>query len=81
MKVVVNDPSFGIDQNGPGSATGAVMFHDRRNFMGLWVAGSMGHGYFQVPLQLVFAQFVLGIILMAFKHRLHGQKYDLAFVF
>ena len=49
--------------------------------MGLWVAGGVGHGYFQAPLQLVFAQFVLGIILMAFKHRLHGQEYDLVFVF
>ena len=49
--------------------------------MGLWITGGMGHGDFQAPLQLVFAQFVLGIILMAFKHRLHGQEYDLVFVF
>ena len=26
--------------------------------MGLWIPGRMGHGDFQAPLQLVFAQFV-----------------------
>ena len=49
--------------------------------MGLWVAGGVGHGYFQAPLQLVFSQFILGIVVIAFKHRLHREKFDLIFVF
>ena len=42
-----------------------------------WISGCMRHGNFQVPLQLVFAQFVLGIVVITFKHRLHREKFNL----
>jgi hypothetical protein len=45
--------------------------------MGLWISGGMGHGDFQVPLQLVFAKFVPGIVVMAFKYRLYCEKLNL----
>jgi hypothetical protein len=49
--------------------------------MGLWISGGMGHGDFQVPLQLVFSQFVLGIVFMAFKYGLYREKFDLIYIF
>ena len=49
--------------------------------MGLRFSGSMGHGDFQVPLQLVFAQFVLGIEVMAFKYGLYREKFNLIYIF
>ena len=49
--------------------------------MGLRISGGMGHGDFQVPLQLVFAQFVLGIVVMAFKYCLYREKFDLIYIF
>jgi hypothetical protein len=56
VEMVVDGRSFGIDQNGSGRPTGAVLAHHSRNFMGLWVAGAVGHGDIQTPFQLVFAQ-------------------------
>jgi hypothetical protein len=49
--------------------------------MGLWIPGGMGHGDFQVPLQLVLAQLVLGIVVMAFKYRLYREKFNLIYIF
>ena len=81
MKLVENDFSFGVDNNLPGCTTGAVFSHNLRNFMGLWISGGMGHGDSQVPLQLVFSQFVLGIIFMAFKYGLYREKFDWIYIF
>ena len=49
--------------------------------MGLLISSCMGHGDFQIPLQLVFAQLFLGVETMAFKDRLHRQEFDLILVF
>ena len=49
--------------------------------MGLWIPGGMGHRDFQVPLLLVFAQFVLGIVVMAFKYCLYREKLNLIYIF
>ena len=79
--MIVDDFSLGIDYDSPGSAAGAVLPHYRWYFMGLRISGGMGHGDVQTPLQLVFAQFVAGIIFIAFKHGLDGQKHDLLLIF
>ena len=49
--------------------------------MSLWISGSMGHGDFQIPLQLVFTQFVLGIEVMALKYGLDCEKFNLIYIF
>ena len=49
--------------------------------MGLWISGGMGHGDFQAPLELVFSQFILRVVIIAFKYRLHREKFNLIVVF
>ena len=75
MEVVVGDDACGIDYNRPGSSAGTVVFHGGRDVMVLRIAGVMGHGDFQPPFQLVFAQFLTGINFIAFEHGLDGYKF------
>ena len=46
VKIVIDHFPLGVDDNRPGGATGAVVFHYCRDFMGIGVAGGMGHGDF-----------------------------------
>ena len=81
MEVVVDYGACMIDYNRPGGAAGTVVFHDGRDLMGLRVAGSMGHGDFQVPFQLVFTQFFPGIKFITFEYGLDGNKFYPAIIF
>ena len=81
MKMIVNNRSLLIDNDRPWSSAGAILSHYSRYFMGLLITGCMGHGDFQTPFQLVFAQFVLGIVVIAFKHGLNREKFYLIYIF
>ena len=48
--------------------------------MDFWISGCMSHGDFQVPLKLIFSQFILGIVFMAFKYRLYREKFNLIYI-
>ena len=81
MKIIKNDFSRGVNNNGPGGAPGVIGFHDIRYMVRLLISGCVRHGYLQVEFNLVFAKLIFGVDAETFKNSLNAHKHDIIVIF